>query len=298
MSRIRAIAPFLLLASLWGFSFPAISVGLEAIPPVLFAAYRYDVAAVLLLAAAAISSSGRAWLPTARPDRIAVVAGGVFLVAGNAFLFLGQQTVPSGVAAIIQALVPIATALWALAVLPEEWVTPAGAVGIAVGFLGVGLVVRPDPANLLGTDLVGKLLILVQVASVALGGVLIQRAEPSLERTALSGWSMGIGAVILHAVSVATGEAVVVPSGLALGAVVYLGVFATAVAFFLYFTLLARYGALETSLVSYAVPVVATIAGVALLDEQISPVSLVGFLVIFVGFLLLKRRAIATMLDV
>lgn len=298
MSRIRAIAPFLLLASLWGFSFPAISVGLEAIPPVLFAAYRYDVAAVLLLAAAAISSSGRAWLPTARPDRIAVVAGGVFLVAGNAFLFLGQQTVPSGVAAIIQALVPIATALWALAVLPEEWVTPAGAVGIAVGFLGVGLVVRPDPANLLGTDLVGKLLILVQVASVALGGVLIQRAEPSLERTALSGWSMGIGAVILHAASVATGEAVVVPSGLALGAVVYLGVFATAVAFFLYFTLLARYGALETSLVSYAVPVVATIAGVALLDEQISPVSLVGFLVIFVGFLLLKRRAIATMLDV
>jgi drug/metabolite transporter (DMT)-like permease len=298
VSRIRAIAPFLLLASLWGFSFPAISVGLEAIPPVLFAAYRYDVAAVLLLAAAAISSSGRAWLPTARPDRIAVVAGGVFLVAGNAFLFLGQQTVPSGVAAIIQALVPIATALWALAVLPEEWVTPAGAVGIAVGFLGVGLVVRPDPANLLGTDLVGKLLILVQVASVALGGVLIQRAEPSLERTALSGWSMGIGAVILHAASVATGEAVVVPSGLALGAVVYLGVFATAVAFFLYFTLLARYGALETSLVSYAVPVVATIAGVALLDEQISPVSLVGFLVIFVGFLLLKRRAIATMLDV
>ena len=298
VSRIRAVAPFLLLASLWGFSFPAISVGLEALPPVLFAAFRYDVAAVLLLGAAAVRAPGREWVPTLRADRLAVLAGGVFLVAGNAFLFLGQQTVPSGVAAIIQALVPIATALWALVVLPEEWVTPAGAVGIAVGFVGVGLVVRPDPANLLGANLVGKLLICVQVASVALGGVLVQRAGPSIERTALSGWSMGIGAVLLHAASVTIGEPLVVPSGIALGAVVYLGVFATAVAFFLYFTLLARYGALETSLVAYAVPVVATLAGAVLLDEYVAPVSLIGFVVIFLGFVLLKRRAIAGLLDV
>lgn len=298
MSRIRAIAPFLLLASLWGLSFPAISVGLDVLPPILFAAYRYDVAAVLLLLAAATRAAGREWVPTARSDRLAVAAGGVFLVAGNAFLFLGQQTVPSGIAAITQALVPIATALWALAILPEEWVTPAGAVGIAVGFLGVGLVVRPDPANLFGSDLVGKLLILMQVTSVALGGVLIQRAGPSLERTALSGWSMALGALLLHGASVATGESVVVPSGLALGAVAYLGVFATAFAFFLYFTLLARYGALETSLVTYAVPVVATLAGVFFLNERIAPMSLIGFLVIFVGFLLLKRRAIATLLGV
>ena len=73
MSRIRATAPFLLLASLWGFSFPAISVGLNSLPPVLFAAYRYDVAAVLLLAAAAVSSAGSEWVPTARPDRKSVV---------------------------------------------------------------------------------------------------------------------------------------------------------------------------------------------------------------------------------
>jgi drug/metabolite transporter (DMT)-like permease len=265
VSRLRATAPFLLLASLWGFSFPAISVGLKSLPPVLFAAFRYDIAAVLLLGMAAFRTPGRQWIPNERADRVAVIAGGVFLVAGNAFLFMGQQTVPSGVAAIIQGLVPIATALWALALLPEEWVTPAGAVGIVVGFLGVGLVIRPDPGNLLQADLVGKLLICLQVASVALGGVLIQRASPTIERTALSGWSMGIGAILLHVASRGMGESMIVPSGLGLGAVVYLGVFATAVAFFLYFTLLARHGALETSLVAYLVPVVATIVGVVLL---------------------------------
>jgi len=106
---------------------------------------------------------------------------------------------------------------------------------------------------------------------------------------------MAIGAMVLHVASQLSGEPLVMPEGLALGAVVYLGVFATAIAFFLYFTLLAEYGALETSLVAYAVPVVATIAGVILLDERITLLSLVGFVVIFAGFVLLKREAIAGM---
>lgn len=296
MARLRAALPFVVLATLWGFSFPAISVGLEALPPVLFAALRYTVAAVLLLGGARYRLPDR-WVPAGRNDRLAVLGGGVFLVAGNALLFVGQQTVPSGVAAIIQALVPIATALWALALLPAERVSLLGAVGIVIGFIGVGLVVRPDPADLLQSGIRGKLLILGQVASVSLGGVLVQRAGPAIDRAALAGWSMGLGAVLLHGASVLIGEARIVPTGIALAAVLYLGVFATALAFFLYFTLLARHGALQTSLVAYAVPVVATVAGVVLLDERIAPASVVGFLVIFLGFVVLRRHSFAELLD-
>ena len=296
MSTLRSVAPFLLLATLWGLSFPAISVGLDALPPVLFAAFRYDVAAVILLGAVAVRAAGRSWLPSTRADYTAVAGGGLFLIAGNGFLFLGQQTVPSGVAAIIQGLVPIATVLWALVLLPEERVSAVGAVGIVVGFLGVALVIRPDPANLLTADLVGKLLICVQVTLVALGGVVVQRAAPDIGGTTLAGWSMAVGGVVLHAASFGLGESLIVPAGLALAAVAYLGVFATALAFFLYFRLLARYGATETSLVGYVVPVVATLAGVVLLDERITVASLVGFAVIFVGFLLLKRSAIRQLL--
>ncbi|WP_424017071.1 DMT family transporter [Halorientalis pallida] len=296
MSTLRSVAPFLLLATLWGLSFPAISVGLDALPPVLFAAFRYDVAAVILLGVTAVRATGRSWLPTTRADYTAVAGGGLFLIAGNGFLFLGQQTVPSGVAAIIQGLVPIATVLWALLFLPEERVSAVGAVGIVVGFAGVALVIRPDPANLLTADLVGKLLICVQVTLVALGGVVVQRAAPDIGGTTLAGWSMAVGGVVLHAASLGLGEPPTVPTDLALAAVAYLGVFATAVAFFLYFRLLDRYGATETSLVAYAVPVVATLAGVVLLDERITVASLAGFAVIFVGFLLLKRSAIRQLL--
>ena len=291
MRKLAAVAPFALLAVVWGFSFPAITVGLRSLPPVLFAAFRYDVAAVLLLAYAVARTDE--WRPTRRPDLAAVLAGGVFLVSGNGLLFVGQQTVPSGVAAIMQSLVPIATSLWALVLLPEERVTPAGAVGILLGFLGVALIVRPDPTNLLGAN-VDRLLILVQVASVALGGVLIQRAGSTLDRAALSGWSMGLGGLLLHAGSAALGEPFALPTdALGVAAVVYLGVFATALAFFVYFSLLELRGALETSLIAYLVPIVATLAGVFLLGESITATTLLGFGVVAAGFFVLKRRAVA-----
>jgi drug/metabolite transporter (DMT)-like permease len=294
--RFATAGLFGLLATVWGFSFLAISVGLETLEPVLFAAFRYDVAAVLLLGYAVVGDA--AWLPPDRPNVAAVLAGGVFLVGANAFLFVGQQTVPSGVAAIMQSLVPIVTSLWALGLLPEERVSATGAVGILLGFAGVALIVRPDPANLAGSDVVGRLFVLLQVTGVALGGVLIQRARPTLGNAALSGWSMLVGGVLLHAASAGIGEPFALPSTPAAGAAVaYLGVFATAFAFLIYFTLLEVRGALETSLVAYLVPVVATIAGVVVLDESITPLTLVGFGVVFAGFVVLKRRAIADLVD-
>ena len=294
MSRWYATALFVTLATMWGLSFPAISVGLEYIPPLLFAAFRYDTAAVLLLGYAAVSTDG--WRPVGRNDRQAIVFGGLFLVAGNGLLFIGQQTVPSGVAAILQAMVPIATALWALALLGER-LSAAGSVGVALGFLGVALVVQPNPDSLLAGDTAGRLIILGQVASVSLGSVLVDRAQPSMERIPMTGWAMLLGGLVLHLLSLAAGEPVPasVAEPAAVGAVAYLGVFSTALAFIIYFTILHDRGAFEASLVAYLVPVVATVVGVTVLDEAVSILSLVGFLVVFLGFALLKRRALVDM---
>jgi len=276
---------------MWGLSFPAISVGLEYLPPLLFAAFRYDVAAALLLVYVAVTTDE--WLPHARNDLEAVAGGGIFLVAGNGLLFIGQQTVPSGVAAILQALVPILTVLWALGLLGER-LSGVGAVGVALGLLGVGLIVQPDLNNLLAGDTAGRLIILGQVVSVSLGGVLVDRAAPSMERVAMTGWAMLLGGIVLHLLSLGAGETApaTIPTPVALGAVVYLGVFSTALAFVIYFTILEKRGAFETSLVAYLVPVVATIAGAVLLGESVGLLTLTGFLVVFVGFALLKRHAL------
>ena len=297
MSRLRVPALLVGLSLLWGVSFPAISIGLGYLPPLLFAAFRYDVAAILLLGYAVVTAGGRGWVPTGRNNVAAIAAGGVFLVAGNGLLFVGQQTVPSGIAAILQALVPIVTALWALVLLGER-LSAVGTLGVVVGFVGIGLIVRPDPGNLTGSDTLGRLLVVGQVVSVSLGGVLIQRARPSMERVAMTGWAMLVGGVVLHALSFAAGEpaptALVDP--IAIGTVVYLGVFSTAIAFVIYFTVLSERGAFEVSLVTYLVPIVATVAGVFLLGESIGPLSVLGFAIVFVGFALLKRHTIADVL--
>ncbi|APX96829.1 DMT family transporter [Natronorubrum daqingense] len=292
MSRNADVALFLSLAVLWGLSFPAISIGLESLPPLLFAAVRYDIAAVLLLAVAVYRVDD--WRPSARNDLAAIAGGGVFLVAGNGLLFLGQQTVPSGVAAILQGLVPIVTALWAIPLLGER-LSGVGAAGAAVGFLGVGLIVQPDPGNLLAGDTAARLLVVGQVCSVALGGVLIQRAGPTLPQLPLVGWSMLVGAVVLHVVSLGTGEfpSADVLDAASLGALLYLGIFATAIAFVIYFSILETHGAFEAALIGYLVPVVATVAGVVVLGEEISALTIGGFALVAVGFVLLKRRAIA-----
>jgi drug/metabolite transporter (DMT)-like permease len=75
-------------------------------------------------------------------------------------------------------------------------------------------------------------------------------------------------------------------------ALVYLGVFSTAIAFYIYYYILEEHGAFEASLVSYLVPIVATLVGVFVLEESINLLTIAGFGLVAVGFTLLKRDAI------
>jgi drug/metabolite transporter (DMT)-like permease len=289
VTRYRSALLFAGLAALWGASFPAIEVGLESFPPVLFAAARYDLAAVVLLAYAVVAAER--WRPT-RADAGALLAGGIFLIAGNSLLFLGQQYTTGSLASVIYSLIPLLTTAFAWALLAEESNSLLGLVGILVGLAGVVVIARPDPGNLLAAGVVGKALVALAAVSVALGSVLIRRWESTLPDSAFTAWAMVIGAGILHVGSLAAGESLAAvqfdPAGLV--ALTYIAVFATAVAFVIYFFLLGAYGPLETNLVSYAVPVVATLLGWALLGETITVWTGVGFLLILGGFVLLKRR--------
>lgn len=98
--------------------------------------------------------------------------GGAFLIGGTGFGFAGQQFIASGVAAIIFSFSPIVTGLFAWILLPEARLVGRDYLGVILGFLGVGIIVRPAPEALLGPDVVGKLLVFAAVVTVALGFVL------------------------------------------------------------------------------------------------------------------------------
>jgi drug/metabolite transporter (DMT)-like permease len=272
----------------------AIKAGLEFMPPVLFAAFRYDLAAIGMLGYAAYATDY--WRPRSRADWIAVCISATLIIAlYNAFLFVGQQGVTSGVAAILIAMNPILATGFSRLLLPSERLGAVESVGLFVGFLGVGLVARPTASNLLAADLLAPGFVVLAAVCVALGSVLVQRVDSGLPTEGLVAWSTALGAVLLHAASFSlpseslvdvtvTAEAVVT--------VVYLAVFASAVGYVIYFDLLDRLGAIEINLVSYTVPVFAAASGWLVLSESVDARSGVGFVVIFGGFVLLKRASL------
>lgn len=145
---------FLLVALLFGTAFPAVKTGLAFIPPLLFAAVRSYLAAALLLAY--VGATTEYWYPRSRRDVTAVLAGELFLVGGTGIGFVAQQFITAGVAAIIFTLAPIVTAVLAWPRLPAERLGGRDYVGVLLGFVGIAVVIRPDPASLLDPELSGN----------------------------------------------------------------------------------------------------------------------------------------------
>ena len=281
MVRYRNLWLFVLLAGLWGAAFVAIKAGLADVPPVLFAALRYDVAGVLMLGYALYATER--WRPRTAAEWRLVGVGAVFMFAGyNAFLFVGEQWTTSAVAA--------------RALLPNERLGVVGAAGLLLGLAGVVVLVAPDPADPLGGDVGGELLVLAAAASFALGSVLARRSPADLPIETMEAWSMLGGALVMHGVSWALpGEslAAVAWTPTAVAALAYLAVVSSAFGFLVYFDLLERLGPIEINLVSYVAPVFAAATGWLLLGERVGAPAVVGFLVIVGGFALVKRSAIA-----
>lgn len=288
-TKSRNALLFTLLATVWGSAFVAIKAGLEVLPPLLFAALRYDVAGAALLGYALLS--GGQWRPRGRDEWTLVGVGGALVIGAHfAFLFVGQQYVTSGMAAVVLSTTPVLTPLFAWVLLPNERLGPAGVVGLALGLLGVVLIASPDPNALDGTAY-GTLLLALSAASFALGAVLVQRLPARMPLAPAQAWMMLLGAGLLHAGSVAFGEETVAAVSWtpdAVAGLFYLALVCGAGGFVVYFDLQERVGPVEISLVNYAVPVAAAGFGFALLDEPITAGTVVGFAVIALGFALLK----------
>ncbi|WP_324662611.1 DMT family transporter [Haloarcula sediminis] len=285
-----------LVSVLFGGTFVATKAGLDQFPPLLFVALRYDVAAVVLGGYVLLTRSGAELRPRTRGDVAGILATGlVALGLTNALLFVGQADATSAVGAILFSLNPILTPVFAALLLVDERLSLRGWVGLAVGLLGVALVVNPDPATFTSGG-IGKLLLFGGAVTGALGSVLIRWSDGDLDSTVRTAWGLPLGAAMSHALSLGAGESVgavqwSLPALVALG---YVGVFAGAVAYVAYFGLLDRAGATNANLVFYVVPVVSTLGGWALLGETIAPMAGVGFLVVFAGFAILGSESISS----
>lgn len=294
MSRYRNVAFFLFLAAIWGTSFVAIKAGLAYVPPVLFAALRYDIAGVIMLAYA--SSVVDQWRPRERDEWATVAVGATLLIAAyHTFLFVGEQHTTAAAAAVLVSLSPVLTTGFTRVLLPSDTLSVVGIIGVLAGLLGVAVIAQPDPNRLLATDVIAKGFVFCAAASFALGSVLTRRINASMPIETMEAWSMLGGALMMHIVSVTLGEPLE-PAMWAtpevVGALAYLSLVASAVGFLLYFDLLDRLGAVEINMVSYVAPIFAAVVGWLYLGEVVNTATLIGFGLIAFGFVLVKRQAL------
>jgi len=281
----------LVLGVFWGASFPAIDVVVTQLPPLGAAGIRYSVAGLAVLAYAAATTDRL--LPRSRQELLGIAAVGAFMFGGyQGGLFLGTQYVSGAVAAVVVTMSPIVAAVVAVPLLGESR-GPVDLCGFVIGLVGVWVISQPSPGSgALSATGVGVALVFAGAALFAVGSVTIQLVDGGLPLESLQGWAMLVGAAVLFSGAHLRGESVPTSSVslLALGSLLYITLVAGAAGYLLYFRLVRRVGATETTLVAYLEPVFATVVSVLLFGHVVAPETVVGFLAVAVGFALVSRE--------
>ena len=289
--RARVILAMLILYVVWGTTYLGIKVGLDAkLPPALFAFWRQLLAAAIMFGIAAWR--GARLKIDARDLRTACIAGILLIVGGQYFTFLAEQRVPSGLSALIVALIPLWIALTESFFPDMRRPGKLGWLGLAIGFSGLAILVWPrlhgvttGPSELVGisTQIVGTWLWTA-------GTVYSKRHPVKADSFVLTAYETLIAGGVLLVIGTLAGEWPrfhVDAKGLA--AIAYLAVMGSAVAFTAFTYALKHLSASKVMTYAYVNPIIAVFVGAAagrvglVPPEPVVLTTLVGMVVIVAG---------------
>jgi drug/metabolite transporter (DMT)-like permease len=288
--RIRNFLWLLVLASLWGPSFLFIKIAVDEIPPLTMVVGRVGLASMLLLLILRIQ--GR-WLPPFGPiwKHIAIVA-----LVHNALPFTlfawGEQHIDSALAAILNGTTPLFTILLAHVFTADDRITPPKLLGVLIGFGGVLVLIGPSLFGGVQATALGLLAITVAAALYGVAIVYTRIHLRGLPPLVAPAAQLMLAALYLLPFSLLFEQPFSggIPSWPALGAMFALTVFGTALAFVLYYAVMARTSATYVSMVTYMIPVIGVILGVFVLDEQLQWNAYLGCALILGGVMIVNRR--------
>ncbi len=286
-STAAVIVALLIVYVVWGSTYLAIAVMIETMPPLLAAGVRYGTAGAIMLAVLAARarlrrSAEAAEKPTGAHWRSAFIVGGLLLLGGNGGVVLSELFIPSGIAAVLVATVPIWMAVFD-AVMTRRRPSRLVIGGLFAGIAGVAVLLVPV-AGLKGLDPLGVGLVLGATISWAAGSIYARRAP--LPRSGLlgTGMEMVAGGAVLILAGTLLGEIgrtdVGAFSTRSIVAVVYLIVFGSIVAFTAYTWLLAHVAVATVATYAYVNPIVAVALGAIFLSEPITPRTLIAAAII------------------
>lgn len=279
----------LICATGFGGSFLFINVAVTEIPPITLTAARSVISflalwSVLRLMGLRLPSWGPIWWWI-------TALGFASLVLPMVLVSWGQLHIESGLAGIIIGFVPIVTFVLAHLFFQDERFTPMGFVGVLVGFLGVVAIIGPAALFDFGNHLLGQIATFAGAISIGAANIIGRRIS-SIGPMVIVTASQLTAVVWLVPLSLIVDQPwALAPSDTALGCLVIIGLFGSALPGFLFYRLLVRVGATRASLVAYVAPIVSVVVGALVLDERLPWSALLGLVLILVGAYIVNRRA-------
>jgi drug/metabolite transporter (DMT)-like permease len=289
-NRWRVPAAWLTLCVVWSSTWLAIKVGLRDLPPISFVGIRFLIALIVLIAV----SIGRTHLwPKRRSDYVVLALTGVLMFTVNyTILFWGELHVSSGLAAILQASIPIFGMLFAHWMLPDEPLRWQRLVGALVAMAGIALIC----ARLLSFNgwlaFLGGLGITIGAASAAFSNVLLKSRNLNLAPAMIAAWQMifGTAPLLASGLIVDGNPARFHWTGMAIFCLLYLALIGSSLTFLLLYWLMYRMPVANLQSISLITPPGAIALGWALGGEQLSVWSLLGGCFVLAGVWMIFRR--------
>jgi len=295
MSR-RYPAMLATVALLWGASFMFIKIAVRELAPATLVAGRIGIGALTLALIVPFLAGGRATVAAIREKLGWLVAVGLVNIAVPFWLLSwGETRIDSGLASIIQGSVPIFNAVIAFGFFRDVRVTGLRLAGVAIGFVGVALLVGAQPHG----KVLGALAVAGMALCYAIGQLLAGRHLASVQPPVVALATTAIAAVAMLPLGIAEAPGHV-PHWKTIASVLVLAIPLTALAFLLFYAIIAGAGAAYASLVTYLVPPIALLYGAIFLGERVGAAAIAGLALILAGVALgtgrlrFRRRALAS----
>ena len=279
-----------LLSVLWGASFYFAKIAVAEIPPLTLALGRVGIAAALLAIVARLVAGPF-------PRNPATWRQLAFMAALNnaipfVLIFWGQIHISIGLASILNATAPLFGVVVAHVLTQDDRLDLSRIVGLVAGFIGVVVLIGPGLLKELGADVWAEFACLAAACSYAFGAVLTRRLR-TLSPFVVATGQLTMSTMLLLPVVLLFDRpsSLFMASAPALTAMIALAVLSSALAYLIYFRLIARAGATNALLTTFLIPVSAIVIGIVLLGESLSARQLAGMAAIFVGIAAIDGRA-------
>jgi drug/metabolite transporter (DMT)-like permease len=281
---------FLAMGFMWGSSYLFIKIGVDhGLQPFTLIMFRLAIGAALL-------ASVVAWFrePLPRDPRMyghLAVMGVVNIAIPFALITYAEQVVASSLASVINGAVPLFVIVIAALFLRGERITINRLVGLAVGFVGIAVLVGLDVTEIGSANALGELALLGATISYAVGAVYAKAHIHGLRPMIPALFQVFFALVVTVVLAFATEHPLAaVPEPEALFAIVWLGLLGSGLAYLAFFRILGRWGATRTSMVAYLLPVVGIALGALVLQEPLAPSTLLGTALVIAGIALVNSR--------